>query len=146
MSMKNPFGTRIGLTIKDLVKKLNTCFTHVNIDITVNQMVILNLVDNNEGLIQHSIAEILNKDKSAVLRQIKCLEKKHYIIRVPDASDRRRKTLVLTKPGLEILHKAQNKENEVLEAILGNIPDNELNVFYKVLEKIHTNTLEFNIC
>jgi len=146
MSLKNPFGNRIGLTVKALVKQINVCFDHHDIDITVNQMVLLNMLNNQDGLIQHTLAETLNKDKSAILRQINCLENKHYLVRVPDKQDKRRKVLMLTKPGLEILEKALNVENEVLKTILDNIDNKHLEIFYDVLEQIHENTQEFSIC
>jgi len=146
MSKKNPFGNRIGVTVKALVRKVNACFSQHGIDLTVSQMVILNLLNNDDGLCQHSLSEMLNKDKSAVLRQINCLEEKHFLIKVPDPEDKRRKNLVLTKPGMNTLEKALDVENELLEDILGDIDQRELNVFYNVLGQIYENVKAYSVC
>ncbi|HKK47209.1 MAG TPA: MarR family winged helix-turn-helix transcriptional regulator [Balneolaceae bacterium] len=146
MNEKNPFGIRIGVTVKALVRKINASFSQHEIDLTVSQMVILNLLNNDDGLCQHSLAEMLNKDKSAVLRQINCLEKKHFLIKIPDPEDKRRKKLVLTKPGLKVLRKALNVENELLETVLGDVGEQDLKTFYRVLEQIYKSIQEYSYC
>lgn len=146
MSKKNPFGNRIGVTVKALVRKVNASFSQHNIDLTVSQMVILNLLNNDDGLCQHSLSEMLNKDKSAILRQINCLEKKHFLIKIPDPEDKRRKKLVLTKPGLETLENALRVENELLETVLGDIDDQDLATFYNVLKQIYENVQDYSVC
>lgn len=146
MSQQNPFGNRIGVTVKALVRKINACFSQNDINLTVSQMVILNILNNDDGLCQHSLSEMLNKDKSAVLRQINGLEEKHFLIKVPDPEDKRRKKLVLTKAGMKMLKKALTVENELLDDILGDIDPQELSVFYSVLEQIYKNVNEYSIC
>ncbi|MGD8427162.1 MAG: MarR family transcriptional regulator [Balneolaceae bacterium] len=146
MSTHNPFGNRIGLTIKALVRKINACFSHHDIDLTIGQMVILKLLNEDDGLRQHSLSEILNKDKSAVLRQINCLEKKHFLIKTPDPEDKRMKKLVLTKPGLKTLKNALKIENILLERVLDDIDEQDLKTFYNVLQEIQENVKNYTIC
>jgi len=146
MNKKNPFGSRIGVTVKALVRKVNASFSKHDINLTVSQMVILDLINKDEDLCQHSLSEMLNKDKSAVLRQINCLEEKHYLIRIRDPEDKRRKKLVLTKPGLKTLKKALTVENKLLETILGDVNEEDLAIFYNVLEQIYNNLQDYSIC
>lgn len=50
-------------------------------------------------MIQQDIAEIMEKNKSAVLRSIDILEQKGFVKRVPAQGDRRKNVIELTERG-----------------------------------------------
>ena len=78
-------------------------------------------------------------DKSAVLRIIDILENKHFIARISDVDDRRKKSLVLTQKGSEKLHEAEMHFEKLMTDISQGINPAEVQEFLKTLEKMRTN-------
>jgi len=129
-------GCKMGYTIKNMLKRLNEQFEKHDVDLTIQQFFVLNMLDREAGLILQDIAERYGKDKSAVFRHVNALEKKHFITRVTCADDKRKKILILTKPGMETLEKARLLETDVDRSLTGHINIKELAVFEKVLFEI----------
>ncbi len=67
--------------------------------ITVDQWVVLNQLDKEDGQNQLDIAKAVFKDAPTVTRILDLLEEKDLIARVPDTSDRRRFKVQLTTSG-----------------------------------------------
>ncbi|KAA3634111.1 MAG: MarR family transcriptional regulator [Bacteroidetes bacterium] len=67
--------------------------------ITVDQWVVLNQLDKEDGQNQLDIAKAVFKDAPTVTRILDLLEEKGLIARVPDTSDRRRFKIQLTTTG-----------------------------------------------
>ncbi|HLR76742.1 MAG TPA: MarR family transcriptional regulator [Balneolaceae bacterium] len=126
-------GRKIALTLRAMVKATKRNFESASIDLTPEQFFILNILDDNEGIILKELAELLEKDKSAIARHINVLEEKHFVARVTCEEDKRKKLLILTKPGLKTLAKANEiskaKENEATE----NLSETDLEIFEQVL-------------
>jgi len=97
----------MAFVVKEILRKLRDRFAEQNIGMTIEQYFILNILDNEDGLILQELADIVERDKSAVLRHIDGLEKKYFITRVKDTSDKRRKLLLVTKRGLTVLAQAR---------------------------------------
>lgn len=133
-------GCKMGHTIKGILKMLNDRLDHNEVDLTIEQFFILNLLNNEDDLILQDIAERFHKDKSAVFRHINALEKKHFVARVTCADDKRKKVIVLTKPGMETLKQAQLLEADVDKDLTGHIDAKDLVVFEKILFEIFKKT------
>lgn len=110
------------------------------IDLTIEQLGMLFILAQKKEIIQTDLADWLGKDKSAVLRHLDCLEGKQLIIRVSDVSDRRRKMLVMTKAGNELLAKAKEIINEVFQEISKDIPAEKMETFREVLNLLKENS------
>ncbi len=67
--------------------------------ITVDQWVVLNQLDKEQGQSQLDIAKAVFKDAPTVTRILDLLEEKGLIMRVPDTTDRRRFNIQLTSAG-----------------------------------------------
>lgn len=106
-------GCRMAYVVKEIVRTLKKRFEEQNIDLTIEQFFILNILDNEDGLILQELAEIVDRDKSAVLRHIDGLEKNHFVTRVKDDADKRRKLLLITKPGLKVLDQARAVDQQL---------------------------------
>lgn len=85
------------------------------------------------------MAEIMQKDKSAIMRHIDQLEKLGYVVRVNDAVDRRKKHIVITESGSAILQKCEQIINSLTEKNMQGIAEEEVAVFIKVLTKLKEN-------
>ena len=133
----------IGRTMRSIMLILEEEFKKKDIDLNLPQFIILNILSNNDNLILEDLSRFLNKDKSAILRHLKSLENQHFVAKMEDQNDRRRKVLVLTKKGMEILAVARSIEHELQQKLTQNITENEIDNFKKVLEemKVQTNVL-----
>jgi len=93
------YGFFIERTIKKIRQHFQREMNEANTGITVDQWVILDLVNRKEALSQNEIAELSYKDAPTVTRIIDLLCKKGLLFRTPDASDRRRLKIRLTPTG-----------------------------------------------
>lgn len=129
-------GCKIAHTLKAMVKETCGVFEKNNIDLTPEQFFLLNILNDNEGLILQDLADMLEKDKSAIMRHIDALEKKHFVTRATCEEDKRKKLLILTKPGMETLSKAQDISIKTEKKLTNQIQKTELDTFEQVLQKI----------
>ncbi|HYW35265.1 MAG TPA: MarR family transcriptional regulator [Balneolaceae bacterium] len=129
-------GCRMGYAVKAIMRKLTNRFLQQEIDLTLEQYFILNILDNEQGLILRDLAEIVDRDKSAVLRHIDCLEENHFVTRATDPEDRRRKLLIVTKPGVKELTKAREMDEQVNQEIIACIDDEKVQVLEEMVHRI----------
>lgn len=100
--LPDTLGFMIVHTGKLLQKTINVTFAGISKEITFEQMGVLYFISRNSGkkdMIQQDIAEIMEKNKSAVLRSIDILEQKGFVKRVPAQGDRRKNVIELTERG-----------------------------------------------
>ena len=82
----------------------------------------------------------MQKNKSIILRQINSLLDKHYVERTKDEKDKRKKTLILTEEGINMLTRTRQLGKEVLDELFLGISQNEISVFRHVLKKLQENS------
>lgn len=109
------------------------------ISLSPEQFHLLKIIASKEDSIQSELAEILQLDKSGIMRHIDQMEAKGLVQRVNDANDRRKKYIVLTEAGDTELEKCKSVINGLGDRILGNISDAELLIFKQVLSKLKQN-------
>lgn len=130
-------GCRMAYVVKEVIRSLKNRFVEEDIDLTIEQYFILNILDNEEGLILQELAEIVDRDKSAVLRHIDGLEQHHFVTRVQDDADKRRKLLLITKPGIKVLEKARAVDQQLDKEINGEVENIETEEFEDALAKMY---------
>jgi DNA-binding MarR family transcriptional regulator len=79
----------------------------------------LTILSTSEEIFQTMIAEILRKDKSAVLREIDALESLGLVVRIGDATDRRKKRLRMTDEGRAMFTRGQ----EIVHALMADLTE-----------------------
>ncbi|SHF28398.1 DNA-binding transcriptional regulator, MarR family [Fodinibius roseus] len=139
-------GCKMGFTVKGILRLLDKKFARQNIDLTLEQYFILNIVNNEERLILQDLTEILNRDKSAIARHLNGLEEKHFVARTTDPEDKRRKILLITKPGIQILKKAKKLARQINRDITCDISEKDLQQFESVLAKIYKQIDSEGLC
>jgi len=77
----------------------------IDADITVDQWVVLQQLERQEGQNQLEIAQAVYKDAPTVTRILDLLAKKKLVERVGDTTDRRRFNIELTKLGRQRIKK-----------------------------------------
>jgi DNA-binding MarR family transcriptional regulator len=112
---------------------------HEDIPITVDQWVILQLVEKHQILSQQEIAELSLKDAPTITRIIDLLVQKELLLRSPDLNDRRKFNISITSKGIKvynlvipILHAFRNEAYD-------GITDHELSALDSIMNKIFIN-------
>ena len=137
--MPDTLGFMIVHTGKLLLKTINITFAGISREITFEQMGVLYFLSRNTGkkdMIQQDIAEIMDKNKSAVLRSIDILELKGFVKRGPAAGDRRKNVIALTDAGKNVIERMHEFFLEQDVALKEGIDEGELATCIKVLSKI----------
>jgi len=129
----------LGQSLRVFKNQMLSEFKEKEIELSIEQFVILSLLNSNCELIQRDLASQLQKDKSIIVRQINCLLENQYVVRMTNKDDKRVKNLILTKKGFERLNQMKEIASEVSNKLLTGISENELEVFQNVLLKIREN-------
>ncbi|MCZ2101665.1 MAG: MarR family transcriptional regulator [Chitinophagales bacterium] len=138
-------GFRIEKTVKLMKLTLSRLFSqHPELDTTVDQWVIMYLLNQHELLSQQEIAEHAFKDAPTVTRMIDLMEAKNLVQRLQDASDKRRLMIRLTALGKEkfmlmepIVEDFRAAAYDGLEEAQLLQLDKTLNIIFNNLSKIH---------
>jgi len=113
-------------------------FQEVN-DITLDQILILSILDTEEDISQKDIALNLFKDYASVTRMIELLVKKDYLERKIHKQDRRMFNLKITKKGDETLAKLKPIILKNRSQALKGLSDKQIKEFNKTLNQITKN-------
>jgi MarR family transcriptional regulator, transcriptional regulator for hemolysin len=107
--------------------------------LTVEQFGLLYAISREENeVIQKDVAEIMGKDKSAILRMIDMLEEKELVRRVVDKIDRRKNNLMVTKKGSRAIVSFLEVEMELNRELMEDLPVSDLEAFYRVVSHVKT--------
>ena len=109
------------------------------IELTFEQYVMLRMINSNCDLIQQDLANHLQKDKSLIVRQMNGMIEKEYVIRHANKEDKRKKNLILTQKGLEMMNQMTELALDVSGKLLSGVSDNDYSTFRSVLNKIQEN-------
>lgn len=132
-------GFKIVHTGKLLLKTINVIFAGISKEITFEQMGVLYFISRKEGkeVIQQDLAEIMDKNKSAILRSVDILEQKGFVKRQSVMGDRRKNVLEITQSGLAIVEKMHEiflRQDVVLK---DGIDEGDLDTCIRVLGVVH---------
>lgn len=138
-----------GLLIEKTAKLLKLSFArllmlHPEVDITVDQWVIIQLLYKHKALSQQDLAELSFKDAPTVTRIIDLLENKSYVIRNSDPGDRRKFVISLTKEGIDMYHRILPLLQEFRSECYEGLNNEELSSLEYILNKIFTNLSKSN--
>lgn len=101
-------------------------FTESGLDITIDQWLVLNAIQEKRDISQLEIAEKVFKDAASVTRIIDLLIKKSYLKRETHNSDRRRFSLNLTEEGKTLLKNMSTVVEQNRAKALQGIHEKEL--------------------
>ena len=142
MKNNNPTGTvlyKIEQTIKEYRKISQKNISQIVNDITVDQCLLLIILNKNATYSQKEIAELIFKDNASITRIIELMVQKKYLLRKINESDRRKFNLEITKKGkktIELLTPIiQKNRKDALEGL----SKNEIELLDKLLAKIISN-------
>ena len=139
MESNKPLGYVLGQSLRVFKNQLLAEFKEKSIDLTFEQFAILHLLNSDGNLIQRDLAIRLQKDKSIIVRQFNCLLDNQYVVSLVNKDDKRKKNLILTKKGFEILNQMKELASELSERLLSGVSENDRDTFESVLSKIQEN-------
>ena len=97
---------------------------------------------HSPGSSQEDIARELCINKSTVARNLNTLEEKGYILRAPLPSDKRQFSVIPTQKMLDVLPEIENASVDWMQLLSDGIPQDELDVFNSVLERMQEKARE----
>lgn len=102
--------------------------------------IITYLIENKDKTIyQKDIEEKLKISKAAVSDVLNSMESRGIITKEADVCDARRKRIIISKKAIETHNVMMQRLDSLNDSILDGISEDELNIFYKVIEKLKEN-------
>ena len=126
------------LIIRYLIEKTKEI---TNIPLTPVQIMIIRFLNNsaNKNIYQKDIEDFVQMRKSTISGVLDTMEKNNIISRINSKNDLRSKRIILTDFGKELSIKLKIQKEEFDNLLKNNINDEELNIFYNVIDKIILN-------
>ncbi len=112
-----------------------------DIKLTVEEFILLNMIEARTDQILQNIAIATGKNKSVVMRMIDSLEQKGLAKRTVNPDDRRENLLSITDKGCEVLTQYQQIEKRLSNELLDGIPPQKVAQFLEVIEEITKRTM-----
>lgn len=109
--------------------------------VTRVQWIALFYLGKYEGVSQKKLGELMGVKESSVARLIDRLEKKDYVIREKELTDRRITNLKLTKEGKKARENLMPEGEKFSEILTKNITDEQLEIFNYVLKTMVKNAI-----
>ena len=110
-----------------------------DVPLTPEQFMLIDLLWNHGEMSQQELADQLQKDKNSVTRLVDAIERKGFVVRRQNTSDRRSNTLVLTEQAEKLKADAKQKGISILDKMLEGISEDELRTFLTTLRKLSLN-------
>jgi DNA-binding MarR family transcriptional regulator len=140
MEEAKSLGYMLGRTFRTFLNQVATELKKREIELTFEQFVMLRMIYSDGNVIQKDIARCLNKDKSLVVRQMDFLIERGFVVMIPNRDDKRKKNLMLTPKGHNMMEEIMSLNNEVSRKLLAGVDDSEYRIFLQVLNTILVNS------
>jgi MarR family transcriptional regulator, transcriptional regulator for hemolysin len=141
---ENNIGFIVNRAAKAFVKALDTELRE-NVGVTFGQWKVIVMLANQNGLTQKEIADRLGLEGPTLIPIIDKMEQEGLLVRKVDPDDRRNNRIYRTEKADELWDRMIECALRIREVSLRGIPEQDINIMKKVLEKIAENLrMEFN--
>ena len=135
--MRESLHVKLGNVTRLIFKKLNSELSLEGIPVLAEQLPVLMVVYFKEQEItQQDIANILQKDKSGILRSVQTLKKDGFLIIESDIEDKRKNLISLTASGKFVCEKIQALAIAFNNQIMEHFSEEERRMFVSMLDRI----------
>ncbi len=117
-------------------------FTQEGHPITPEQMTVLAALIDHDGMYQRQISAITLKDRPNITRIINILEKMGLVTRKQDVNKRKIYKIFITEDGRKVFDKVIPTALELWQKTIEGVPEDDLRVTLKVLQKFKENLEE----
>ena len=97
MLLSKEVTVELHLTGCRLKQYIATMLRQQDVPLTPEQFMLIDLLWNQGEMSQQELADQMHKDKNSVTRLVDAIERKGFVVRRQNTSDRRSNTLVLTE-------------------------------------------------
>ena len=139
MLLSKEVAVELNLTGCKLKQFIAAKLRQENVPLTPEQFLLIDLLWNQGSMSQQQLADQMHKDKNSVTKLVDAIERKGFVYRQQNASDRRSNTLVLTEKAHELRDHAKQKGISILDEMLKGISEAELRSFLSTLNKLNVN-------
>jgi DNA-binding MarR family transcriptional regulator len=142
MNIKNPTGTvlySIEQAIKEYRKVSQKNISKIIKDITIDQCLVLMILNKNAKISQNELANLIFKDNASITRMIELMVKKGYLLRTLHQEDRRKFNLEITDKGIKTIELIEPIVQLNRQTALNGLSLEEISLLDKMLNKIITN-------
>lgn len=138
--------SRIGMKLVRIGKMTRAIavqkFTQEGHPITPEQMTVLAALIDHDGMYQRQISAITLKDRPNITRIINILEKMGLVTRKQDVNKRKIYKIFITEDGRKVFDKVIPTALELWQKTIEGVPEDDLRVTLKVLQKFKENLEE----
>ena len=136
MLNNNDQSIAIAYCISDIARYYRTCLDREMADhgLTRSQWYLLLNLQYNDGSSQQELAELMEMGKSAVGKLIDQLEKKGWVQRKPNATDKRAYEIWLTRKVQPLIKDIDKQAHALIESSLTGLSERQRTQFLKQLE------------
>ncbi len=113
-------------------------------DLTVEQLILLKNIPEDDVLSQNQLCEIVEKSAANVTRILDRLEKKGFITRSPNPADRRCTLIALSDAGRAMAEAVHILFESFSSKLTDGISEEEENLFIQLIHKIRHNLDKLN--
>lgn len=135
--------SRIGMKLVRIGKMTRAIATRKfslrGFEITPEQLTVLQALIDHDGMYQRQIGAITLKDRPNITRIINILEKMELVTRKPDVNKRKIYKIFITEKGKKVYEKVIPSALELWQKTVQGVPEDELRVTLKVLNKFKEN-------
>ena len=139
MLLSKEIAVELNLTGCKLKQFLAAKLRETGVPLTPEQFMLIDLLWNQGEMSQQELADMMQKDKNSVTSLVDAIERKGFVVRRQNKTDRRSNTLVLTEKAELLKPGAKEKGISILDKILEGISEEELRAFLTTLRKLSTN-------
>jgi DNA-binding MarR family transcriptional regulator len=126
-----PTSPMISILYREHAKYLNEKVKDENLSYGLQPILVK--IYKEENIIQEELAKAFNLNESTITRNLKKLEEKGFIERIPD---KRTKKIRVTKNGAKVARKVMDYDERWDEKLKSNLSDEEYRIFKDTLRKI----------
>ena len=139
MLLSKEVAVELNLTGCKLKQFIAAKLRQENVPLTPEQFLLIDLLWNQGSMSQQQLADQMQKDKNSVTKLVDAIERKGFVVRRQNTSDRRSNTLVLTEQAEKLKADAKQKGISILDKMLEGISEDELRTFLTTLRKLSLN-------
>ena len=131
----------VGIAVAKLRNKLHRLMkqrymAEAEIQITVEEFMLLSMIEEKTDPILQSIALATGKNKSVVMRMIDSLERKGLARRTVNPDDRRENLLSITAEGEKVVARFRAIDRRLTEELFDGIPAEKITHFFEVVDEL----------
>ena len=129
----------LNIVHNSMKQRINETYRNKGFQLSPEQFLVMDTLWDEGVLTQQQIADITMRDTNSIVKLIDGLESRKLVKRVSNPNDRRQNLIKVTPHSLRIKDEVEAVAFEAVTGILGEIPQDELKVFVKVLARMESN-------